>query len=85
MERDFWLLFLFPAGRRRPKKKKREDTSLSHIYIHARARAHSFTKKKSNDFIGRVAIQSHRRGICSKTREKDELGESVHDERWWWF
>jgi hypothetical protein len=73
----------FP-GERGVQKKEREDTSIFiFIFTPERARIHSFTKKKSDDFIGRVAIRSRRRGIGSKTREEDELGASVHDE--WWF
>ena len=75
----------FPGREGSPKKKGEKRYVSPHIYTHTpeRTRIHSFTKKKSNDFIGRVAIRSRRRGIGSKTREEDELGASVHDE--WWF
>jgi hypothetical protein len=83
---NVYLVCHFPGGEVQKNREKIRLSSYLIVLTHtpgARARI-LFKKKKSNDFIDRVAIQSRRRGIGSKTREKDELGESVHDE-WWCF
>jgi len=85
----FFLINVYHLISREEKSKKTERRYVSLFvfniaHTHAQSARARLKKKKSDDFIDRVAIQSRRRGIGSKTREKDELGESVHDE-WWCF